>query len=70
MAVAKLAEKGGDVNKLTKKHICALLFIYFLVERDDVKHNKKHILSGKLSECILNDPTKLPAPTYLARTNE
>jgi hypothetical protein len=69
MVVAKLAEKGGGMNKLTKKHICALLFIYFLAEMDNVKH-KKPKLARKLSECIVNDPMKLPAPTDLAQTND
>jgi hypothetical protein len=40
MAVVKLAEKEGHVIRLTKKDISVLLFVYFLVDMDKVKHNK------------------------------
>jgi hypothetical protein len=47
---------------LVKKDISALLFVYFLVDMDKVKHQKLE-LETKLSECMVNDPEKLLLPT-------
>jgi hypothetical protein len=69
MAVVKLAEKGGHVIGLTKKDISALLSVYFAVDMNEVKHKKLELVS-KLSECMVNDPAKLPLPADLVQTNE
>ena len=61
--------EGGHVIRLTKKDISALLFVYFLVDMDQVKH-KKLDLVDRLSECMANDPAKLPLPADLVQTNE
>jgi hypothetical protein len=62
MALEKLGEKGGHVIRLKKKDISALLFVYFLVDMDEVEHNKLE-LATKLSKCMVNNPEKLPLPT-------
>ncbi len=61
MAVVKLAEKGGLVISLTKKEISALLFVHFSVDMAEAKHKKPELVT-KLSECMINDPEKLPLP--------
>ncbi len=70
MAVVKLAEKGGHVIGLTKKDISALLSIYFTVDMNEVKHKKLELVVSKLSECMVNDPAKLPLPADLVQTHE
>jgi hypothetical protein len=62
MAVEKLAEKGGHVIRLTKKDVSALLFVFFLVDMDKVKHKKLELVTKQI-ECMVNDPEKLPLPT-------
>ena len=54
---------------LTKKDISALLFVYFPVDMNEVKHKKLELVS-KLSECMVNDPAKLPLPADLVQTNK
>jgi hypothetical protein len=54
--------EGGHVIRLTKKDIFALLFVYISVYMDEEKHNKLELVT-KLSECMVNDPEKLPLPT-------
>ena len=61
MAVVKLAEKGGLAISLTKKEISALLFVHFSVDMEEAKHKKPELVT-KLSECMINDPEKLPLP--------
>jgi hypothetical protein len=63
-AVVKLAEKGGQVTRLTKKDISSLLFVYFSVDMDEVKHKKLELVT-KLDERMVNDPEKLPANSVL-----
>ncbi len=62
----KLEEKGGDMNKLTKKHLSALLFVCLSVDMDEVK-SKKPELARKLSACMANVPAKLS--TEIVQTN-
>jgi hypothetical protein len=49
---------------LTKKDISSLLFVYFSVDMDEVKHKKLELVT-KLDECMVNDPEKLPANSVL-----
>jgi hypothetical protein len=55
--------------KLTKKDIYVLLFVYFLVDMDQVKHKKLELVT-KLSKCMENDPAKLLLPADLVQTNK
>ena len=56
-AKKKLANKLGDVNKLTKKEISALLLVCYLIEEDEKR--KKGALVAILNNSIEKDPTKV-----------
>jgi hypothetical protein len=55
----KLAAKGNDVSKLTKKEICALLFSYFAVKEDITKKRKGDIVLQLEKEIECNPHTLL-----------
>ncbi len=48
--------------RLTKKDVSALLFVFFLVDMDKVKHKKLELVTKQI-ECMVNDPEKLLLPT-------
>ena len=56
-----MRRRGGLVIGLTKKKISALLFVHFSVDMEEAKHKKPELVT-KLSECMINDPEKLPLP--------
>jgi hypothetical protein len=44
-AVAKLAAKGGDVSKLTKPEIVAILFVCYNKDEKDNSHKKEYLVN-------------------------
>jgi tagatose-1,6-bisphosphate aldolase len=46
------------------------MFVYFLVDMDEVKHKKPELVRKFVSECMVNDPAKLPLPADLVQTNK
>lgn len=57
-AVAKLAAKGGDVSKLTKSEIVAILFVCYNKDEKDNDHKKEYLVN-LLQGCIQTHPGNL-----------
>ena len=57
-AVAKLAAKGGDVSKLTKLEIVAILLVYYNMHEKDNTHKKEYLVN-LLQGCIQRQPGNL-----------
>lgn len=53
-AKEKLAEKGGDVNKLKKQEISAILFVEYGVDMPATSTTKKDVMVKKLQDEITN----------------
>jgi hypothetical protein len=61
MALAKLRTNNGEVNKLTKLEIAALLLVHYSKDENDKSKNKSYLVD-MLKECIERQPGCLGAP--------
>ena len=57
-AITKLAAKGGDVSKLTKSEIVAILFVCYNKDEKDNSHKKEYLVN-LLQGCIQTHPGNL-----------